>query len=400
MIDAKLDVTLSNMGYQRMNSNAAGCYLYHRREGMGTVVVSVLWAINGNELSLELYDNILNQIRSNFMGQSGQVQLLSLIFTAFPENAKHLLAGKSTDYQWLVDLTGYRLMIYENQGSAFADLKHTLEQLLYEEQDRILQQMGPEQMGERSFTTGGTAGRASDPLRPEQAPWNTAPENQYRRNVQNTQQPFRISQLFTLINCSIVAVNIIMYLITHFTQLFGGPNSMLAGGALSWYDVYEKHQYYRILTAMFMHANISHIFNNMLVLLFLGDNLERAAGRWKYLFLYFGSGILAGITSISYNMWKDGFQYSDTTVYSIGASGAIFGVVGAMLFIVMVNKGRLENISTRQMILFAIFSIYGGVANTQIDMAAHIGGFLAGFLLAAIVYRRPKKELTTDQSLG
>ena len=366
MIDAKLDVTLSNMGYQRMNSNAAGCYLYHRREGMGTVVVSVLWAINGNELSLELYDNILNQIRSNFMGQSGQVQLLSLIFTEFPENAKLLLAGTNTDSQWIVDLKGYRLMIYENQGNAFADLKHALEELLYDEQE-ILQRIGTGQMGE---------------------------------GYRNRQQPFRISRYFTLINCCIVAVNVIMYLITHFTQLFGGPHSMLMGGALSWYDVYEKHQYYRILTAMFMHANISHIFNNMLVLLFLGDNLERAAGRWKYLFLYFGSGILAGITSISYNMWKDGFQYSDTTVYSIGASGAIFGVVGAMLFIVMVNKGRLENISTRQMILFAIFSIYGGVANTQIDMAAHIGGFLAGFLMAAIVYRRPKKELTTDQSLG
>jgi rhomboid protease GluP len=144
---------------------------------------------------------------------------------------------------------------------------------------------------------------------------------------------------------------------------------------------------------MFMHSDFSHLFNNMLVLIFVGDNLERAAGKFRYLFLYFGTGILAGITSIGYNMWKENGQFFvGNSVFSIGASGAIFGVVGAMLFIVAINRGRLEDISTRQMVLFVVFSLYGGIVNTQIDQAAHIGGFLAGILLAAIVYRRPKRR--------
>jgi rhomboid protease GluP len=131
----------------------------------------------------------------------------------------------------------------------------------------------------------------------------------------------------------------------------------------------------------------------MLVLLFVGDNLERAAGKFKYLLLYFGTGILAGITSISYNMWKDYANFSyEYSAFSIGASGAIFGVVGAVLYIVIVNKGRLEDISSRQMVLFVVFSLYGGISNARIDQAAHVGGFMAGILLAAILYRRPRRN--------
>jgi rhomboid protease GluP len=172
---------------------------------------------------------------------------------------------------------------------------------------------------------------------------------------------------------------------------------MLGKGALSWYFVMKEKEYYRVLTSMFMHSDFGHLFNNMLVLLFVGDNLERAAGKYKYLFIYFGTGILAGITSISYNMWKENGQYLiDNTVFSIGASGAIFGVVGAMLYIVAINRGRLEDISTRQMVLFVVFSLYGGITNTQIDQAAHVGGFLAGILLAAIVYRRRSRTVVTE----
>lgn len=68
---------------------------------------------------------------------------------------------------------------------------------------------------------------------------------------------------------------------------------------------------------MFMHGGFEHLFNNMIVLFFIGDNLERAAGKLIYLVIYFGSGIIAAISSISYNMYKGNVGFS------IGASGAI-----------------------------------------------------------------------------
>jgi rhomboid protease GluP len=70
-------------------------------------------------------------------------------------------------------------------------------------------------------------------------------------------------------------------------------------------------------------------------------------------------------------------------------------VVGAILFIVVINRGRLAEISTGQMILFVVLSLYSGIINAQIDQAAHIGGFFAGISLAVILYRRPNRQKET-----
>ena len=171
---------------------------------------------------------------------------------------------------------------------------------------------------------------------------------------------------------------------------------MIRKGGIFWYYVIEEKEYYRILTSLFMHSDIAHVFNNMVVLLFVGANLERATGKVKYLLLYFGTGIIADITSIVYNMMKDKQSSDIIATYSIGASGAIFGVVGAMIYIIIVNKGRLEDISSRQIILFAIFGLYGGITNAGIDNAAHIGGIIAGVILAMLLYRRPMRKLSNS----
>ncbi|NLJ90377.1 MAG: rhomboid family intramembrane serine protease [Clostridiales bacterium] len=186
-------------------------------------------------------------------------------------------------------------------------------------------------------------------------------------------------------NTVLIVTNILIYIIVNIISRESGRDHLVLHGALYWPAIVHTHEYYRLLTYMFLHANITHLSNNMLVLFFLGDNLERAAGKWRFLVLYFGSGIIAGLVSMYYNMVK---HYN---VISVGASGAIFGVVGAMVNIVIRNKGRLENISARQMVLFVIFSLYGGLTSQGVDNAAHIGGLISGFLLAGLLYRKPKK---------
>jgi rhomboid protease GluP len=274
---------------------------------------------------------------------------------------------------WVIDLFANRLIIYETGSGDFKNIRDQLEDLLAEEE---LQRNSNEEMR-----------------------YNHPASGTYRRepNV-NLKERLRAGyRLFTLINTIIIIVNILVFLIQRYTPFFGGEDRILGTGALSWYYVIREKEYYRVITSMFLHADFGHIFNNMLVLFFVGDNLERAVGKLKYLFIYFGAGILAGITSISYNMWKESGQYLiENYIFSIGASGAIFGVVGAMLYIVIVNRGKSEDISTRQMVLFVVFSLYGGIMNTRIDQAAHVGGFLAGIVLAAILYRRTKRGAVAE----
>ena len=111
-------------------------------------------------------------------------------------------------------------------------------------------------------------------------------------------------QWITLFNTLFIVINIIIYLLVHHTSILGETDFVLHKGALSWYLIKEKGEHYRILSSMFLHSDFEHLANNMLVLFFVGDNLERAVGKIKYLIIYFGSGIIAGLSSISYNMLK------------------------------------------------------------------------------------------------
>ena len=368
MIEDRLEQTFKNLGYHKIKSNIEGIYLFYQITNVEVTIISVIRTLMGTDIGMDKYEHILAQIKNKFRKESNpvQIRLLSLILTTEVERVKQLCTHNREDQHWIVDVAANRLIIYETGSDEFKDIRGLIEEVLSEED-----QQGPYD---------------------QEAVYH----NDFEYNARDLGGRHPITNrnhLFTLITTIIIITNIIAFIIQHYTPLFGGRGSMLGKGALSWYFVYEKKEYYRVLTSMFMHSDVEHLFNNMLVLFFVGNNLERAAGKIKYLFLYFGTGILAGLASISYNMWKEGGQFLlGNSVFSIGASGAIFGVVGAMLFIVAINRGRIADISTRQMVLFVVFSLYGGVTNTQIDQAAHIGGFLAGIVLAAIIYRRPKGE--------
>jgi rhomboid protease GluP len=365
MIEDRLTQRLQNTGYQLLNSNIGGVYLYYRITGREAeneaYVISVIHADSGNEFTVEQYRHMLEQIKADFKNRgNNRLNLLSLIFTRNPDKVKQFCLEE--DGHWIIDTGAYHLIIYENQSSDFMGLRREIEAVLDEE--------------------------FQNQREPGQVPDGRAYENPtYRGGVKSG--GMSNLQIFTLMNTIIIAVNIIVFLITHYTKLLGGTEQIIANGGTFWYDVIKKNQYYRILTAMFLHYDLNHIFNNMLVLTFMGAYLERATGKLRYLLLYFGSGLIADMTSIVYNMVKDNLDNEIVIKYSIGASGAIFGVIGAILYIIIINRGRLENIGFRQMILFVVFGLYGGIANAGIDNAAHIGGFISGVILAALLYRRP-----------
>ncbi|MFM2386520.1 MAG: hypothetical protein RL660_1277 [Bacteroidota bacterium] len=148
--------------------------------------------------------------------------------------------------------------------------------------------------------------------------------------------------------------------------------------------------YLTMITSMFMHGGISHIFGNMLYLWIFGDNIENQMGHIKYLLFYLLTGVLGSLAHVASSF----FQAQDTLIPSLGASGAISGVLGAYLCMFPQNKVRAilfyfpvtvpAIIALGVWIAFQIFNGLGSLGGSGggVAYAAHIGGFFAGFILA------------------
>lgn len=143
--------------------------------------------------------------------------------------------------------------------------------------------------------------------------------------------------------------------------------------------VVREQEYYRLLSYMFLHMGVNHLVNNMILVFFLGEELERVFGRWRFFFVYFSSGIVAGIVSIVYNILRE------NSVGSIGASGAGFGLIGAMICLLLTDKRQRNTVVVKRVILFAAISLYSGFSEQGIDNAAHVGGLVAGAVVTALL---------------
>lgn len=179
---------------------------------------------------------------------------------------------------------------------------------------------------------------------------------------------------------ALIVINIVVFLIM---SMFGDTEDsmfMLEHGAMFEPLITEEHEYYRIITSMFLHFGIEHLLNNMVMLGALGWNLELEIGRIRYLIIYMASGIAGNILSLYI-----GVSSSEYAV-SAGASGAIFGLMGALFYVAIRNRGRLGRISGKGMFIMIALSLYFGITSGGVDNAAHIGGLICGFLLAVILY--------------
>lgn len=186
------------------------------------------------------------------------------------------------------------------------------------------------------------------------------------------------------VNSTLIVLNIMYFLYLEIAGSSEDTIFMLHHGAMYAPWVLEGHEYYRLLTSIFMHFGIHHITNNMILLFVLGDNMERALGSVKYLIFYLLCGIGANVISLLAE-WNQSIQ-----AVGAGASGAIFGVIGGLFYVVTINWGQLEDLNTMQLVFVIILSLYHGFTSTGVDNVAHVGGLALGILLAALLYRKPK----------
>ena len=177
-----------------------------------------------------------------------------------------------------------------------------------------------------------------------------------------------------IVTMSIIAINIILYIITAimsknifdinaYVLLYMGGN----------YGALVSHgQVWRLLTCAFLHGGIIHIFCNMYALYALGPQVEILFGRVKYIMIYLFSAIGGSLLS---------YIFSPSSL-SIGASGAIFGLFGAMVVFVLKYKDRIPKKVLNNLFGVIILNLLIGFNLQGIDNFAHIGGLLVGALVA------------------
>lgn len=177
---------------------------------------------------------------------------------------------------------------------------------------------------------------------------------------------------------TLIAINVIVFIISAILSgsvldidyrvllLLGAKNNTLI----------NMGQYYRLFTAMFLHGGLLHVVLNMYALKATGEIVENFYGRKKFLIIYFISGILSSIAS---------YVFSNST--SVGASGAIFGLLGACLVFAFKMKDRIGKGFLQNIISVIAVNIFIGLSISNIDNYGHIGGLIGGVLIALIVYK-------------
>src|SRR5712692_9469264 len=156
--------------------------------------------------------------------------------------------------------------------------------------------------------------------------------------------------------------------------------------------------YLTLITAMFMHGGIAHIFGNMLFLFIFGDNIEDRLGHIRYLIFYLVCGVLAGLAHVFTTVALAGGNEASLLVPSLGASGAISGVLGAYILLFPTNRVvvllgwfAMPMPAFLAIGLWFVFQLISGLgvlgSGSQqggVAYAAHIGGFIAGLILINI----------------
>lgn len=160
-----------------------------------------------------------------------------------------------------------------------------------------------------------------------------------------------------------------------------GSQAVCANGTRGdgmWFPGVADGAVWQMLTSAFAHVDVWHIGANMLVLWFLGPQLERVLGRARFLALYLVSGLAASVCV---------FWLSAVTSHTLGASGAIFGMLGAMLVIAWKVGGDLQ-----PLLIWLGLNAFITFTVPNVSWQGHLGGFVGGALIAALIVFAPRQR--------
>lgn len=207
-------------------------------------------------------------------------------------------------------------------------------------------------------------------------------------NKKNEDECSRNAEIFKskkpYVTVSLIVINLLLFLL-----MFGVNNCMIDGNILIEFGGLFKPlvlngEYFRIFSSMFLHASILHVLINMYSLYIIGSQLESVLGKLKFFIIYIISGLCGSLMSL---IFDNGI--------CVGASSAIFGLLGSMLYFGYYYRVFLGNVLRRQIIPLIILNLGLGLLFNGVSSASYIGGFIGGLfatMLVGLKYKSGKSE--------
>ena len=393
MENAAVANVLRGEGYRYCQTNLAEAGIYYKYYQEGFHIVMAVDLSGGNRFSVQQYRSMEEHAMDLFYHPQGRLGDFPDGFPVYHVEMLTLLIGGDSEVErkvcaecrnvWVYQPQSGRLLIYENQPGDFFGLRGALEQGAGTggAGEMARQGTGAGGWAETSRQGVGAGGWAETARQGTGAAYASA-QNTAGKRLGALRKVIRAEY----VTIALVAVNVITYLVLEWLGDTTNGFFMAEHGAMYPDFIRINHEWWRIITAGFLHFGAVHLVNNMVILYCMGSRLERVTGHLKFFLIYLVSLIGAGL--LSYGMMLRTGDYA----VSAGASGAIFGVIGGFLWIVILHRGRFEQITTRGIMMMIVLTIYYGFSSAGIDNWGHIGGLLAGFAATVILYHRNRQK--------
>ena len=189
-----------------------------------------------------------------------------------------------------------------------------------------------------------------------------------------------------ILTYTLLAVNLLIFGIEFLRGGSENLNTVMQMGALYTPLILERHEWYRLFCPIFLHFGIEHIMANSFSLFAMGQYVEEYYGRIRFMIIYLISGLAGNILTVVVEMYTGAFNVS------VGASGAISGLMGAMI-IFAIDPEMRRLFPLKRALLAVLFLIIPGFTDPTVNGIAHLGGLIGGFLVAGLMYviKKPRR---------
>ena len=346
MMKEKLEYYLRPNGFFPLTSKLSEVKVLIKFENNLANIIQIIDYTNDLYLDKPQYEEVKASLKTMFVERGiSDTHILSLVIAE--NEAKSRVLSEGDAFCWQIDALNNELVVGEDKQPDFYGMRGLIEEFLgkYKEDPEQFQPPVEEEYKEPSLKEKFIAY------------WKKAP----------------------YITISLIAVNLLLCFCC-----IVNPKFFYGKGCVGLSYIMQG-EFYRLFTSMFLHGGLDHFFSNMLLLYFLGDMLENKIGRIRFTVLYLLTGLIGNVASCLHE------YIANLNYVSFGASGAVFGLIG-MLFYLVVNRDPRIRVSMPAMIFMIIYCVYSSFAEIQVNVAAHLGGLLAGMLLMFVFYPRRKSH--------